>query len=86
MSALRQFRIFSDRNLRDNAIEKIYRYMELREYKHGHKVYQQGVSETDGVYFIKKGDFEITQSAKVGDPKLKVAKRALSRNRPASHS
>lgn len=93
VNKLRKFRIFSDRNLRDNTLEKIYRYMELKKYRHGNKVYQEGVSETDGVYFIKDGDFEITQLGPTGQncngsscasfkkqPSLKVAKRALSRN------
>ena len=41
-------------------MEKIFRYMDARRYPRGHIVYKAGVSDVDGVYFIKSGDFEIS--------------------------
>ena len=60
VTILRQFKIFSKKNLRENVLEKIFRYMVAKKFPRGHIVYKEGVSEVDGVYFIKSGDFEIS--------------------------
>ena len=75
----RSFRIFS--TLRANVIEKVFKYMKSKKFLRGQKVYREGVSEIDGLYFITSGEFEITQSVDSDKTKaeLKVAKRALSR-------
>lgn len=57
---LRKFRIFSDSNLKDSAIEKISKYMEKQEFTRGRAIYREGETSIDGVYFISAGDFEIT--------------------------
>ena len=54
----RGFRIFS--NLRSNTIEKVVKYMEVIDFKRGQKVYREGLSSIDGLYFITQGDFEVT--------------------------
>lgn len=46
----RGFRIFA--NLRANVIEKVVKYMEKMDFKRGQKVYCEGSSRVDGLYFI----------------------------------
>ena len=58
MEFLRGFRIFS--TLRANIIEKIYQYMRPKQFIRGQKVYSEGSSQVDGVYFITGGEFEVT--------------------------
>ena len=84
VSMLRNFKIFSRGHLRENVLEKIFRYMVTKKFVRGHLVYREGISHVDGVYFIKSGDFEI--SRKIGDKekrldqaKFTAAKRALSK-------
>lgn len=53
--------------------------MEEKTFIRGQKVFQEGVTPIDGVYFIQEGDFEVTQ--KIDQDKTeqyqKVAKKAL---------
>ena len=78
---LRQFEMFRDKRLRDAYVEKVYRHMESRKFKHGFKPYKEGVDETDGLYFIQSGDFEITKIGKVANDQtkagLKTTRKAL---------
>ena len=54
--------------------------MTLQHFKRGHTLYKEGVSEVDGIYFIKDGDFEMTQDVGLYDKKVNNgAKRALRR-------
>ena len=46
----RGFRIFA--NLRANVIEKVVKYMEKVDFMRGQKVYREGLSKVDGLYFI----------------------------------
>ena len=57
---LRQFRIFSSSQLKNNAVEKVFQYMKVCKYKHGHTVYKENQSKISGLYFIKSGDFEVS--------------------------
>ena len=34
--------------------------MEVIDFKRGQKVYREGLSSIDGLYFITQGDFEVT--------------------------
>lgn len=65
--------------MRANVIEKVFKYMEEKTFIRGQKVFQEGVTPIDGVYFIQEGDFEVTQ--KIDQDKTeqyqKVAKKAL---------
>lgn len=84
VTLLRRFKIFSKRHLRENVLEKIFRYMVPKTFARGNLVYKEGVSPVDGVYFIKSGDFEVTQQVGTKDSKLErakfaAAKRALSK-------
>ena len=73
--------MFRDKRLRDAYVEKVYRHMETRKFKHGFKPYKEGVDETDGLYFIQSGDFEITKIGKVANDQtkagLKTTRKAL---------
>jgi len=53
------FRIFA--NLRASTMERIFLYMRLKNFIRGQKIFQQDVTSVDGIYFIVKGDFEITK-------------------------
>ena len=53
----KNFRIF--KGLTSYIIEKIAYYMDEKTYTHGQYVYQENVSNNDGLYFIKEGQFEI---------------------------
>ena len=44
--------------------------MESAEYIRGQKVYSEGTSATNGIYFIQEGEFEVTQ--KIDTDKTKV--------------
>ena len=55
----RRFRIFA--NLRANSLEKVFKYMTLKEFIRGQKIYRENESLIDGVYFITEGDYEVTQ-------------------------
>ena len=68
-------------NLRANIIERVYKYMESKDFIRGQKVYQEGDTEIDGLYFIIEGDFEMTQvvDSEVTKTKDRPAKRALLR-------
>ena len=56
--------------------------MKLVKFKHGYEVYRENASGIDGLYFIKSGDFEVSQviDQEMIDVDHKLAKRALSRN------
>lgn len=58
----KQFRVFS--TLRVNTVELMSYNMREKKFKRGQTVYEQGKSATNGVYFIKAGEFEILQSQK----------------------
>ena len=57
---LRNFRIFSDQSLKDSAIEKIFKYMDPKEFVRGQVVFKEGQTNIDGVYFVTGGEFEVT--------------------------
>ena len=76
----RNFRIFA--NLRATYIEKVFKSMKILQFKRGHKVYTEGSSSIDGIYFIIAGDFEVTRQVKTDiKPEMgrKQAQRALCR-------
>ena len=56
--------------------------MKIVQFKRGHKVYTEGQSSIDGIYFIIAGDFEVTRQIKP-DVQTEMgqtqARRALSR-------
>jgi hypothetical protein len=54
----KNFRILS--GLRSGILERIQYYMVPRTFKLGQTLFTQGVSQVDGVYFIKDGGFEIS--------------------------
>ena len=54
----RTFRMFE--NLRASTIERIYQYMEKRKFIRGQKVFRERITVADGLYFIIKGEFEVT--------------------------
>ena len=56
---MRCYKIFS--KLRGTTIEKLFKSMERYKFFRGQKVYIEGKSKVDGVYFIKEGEFELTQ-------------------------
>ena len=58
---LRQFRILSQ--LRASVLERIQYYLQPRTFTLGQTLFKEGVSKVDGIYLIKKGDFEITVSS-----------------------
>ena len=68
--------------LRAKTIERLYQYMEKRNFIRGQKVYQEGLTGTDGLYFVLEGDFEVRQSINADRTRVeeKPAKRALSRS------
>ena len=47
--------------LRGTVIEKVFKSMERYRFIRGQKVYIEGQSKVDGVYFVKDGEFELTQ-------------------------
>ena len=57
VALIKQFRIFA--GLNNNKAERLSFNLVDKTYKRGQNVYQQAVSTTDGVYFIKTGEFEI---------------------------
>ena len=82
VKSLRQFSIFSSPLIRDNTIERVYQYMKtIKKFQHGNHVYRESVSKIDGLYFIRSGDFEITQQVEAEKiiTNFKPAKKALSR-------
>lgn len=75
----RGFRIFS--NLRSVIIEHVFERMKQVQFIRGQKVYIEGSSTVDGLYFIQDGEFEITQKLNIDKTKIeqKPAKKVLSR-------
>lgn len=54
---MRQFRIFE--NVEPMIIEKIWKHLGVKNFIRNQIIYQGGVDETDGLYFISEGEFEI---------------------------
>lgn len=54
----RGFRIFA--NLRATYIEKVVKHMKIIQFKRGQKVYTEGQSGIDGIFFIIAGDFQVS--------------------------
>jgi CRP-like cAMP-binding protein len=59
VSFFKEFRIFA--SLRNNTVERIGLNSVPLNFHRGQFVYHQGTSATDGIYFIKHGEFEVTQ-------------------------
>ena len=54
---MRQFRIFE--HVEPMIIEKIWKHLGVKNFIRNQTIYQGGVDETDGLYFISEGEFEI---------------------------
>lgn len=59
---LRQYRMFQSVHLKNNTLEKVFQYMKTVKFRHGHVAYRESAGEIDGLYFIKNGDFEVSQT------------------------
>ena len=84
---MRKFRMFSNNNLiRDSVLEKVLLYLKPISFIRSQKIYKED-SETDGLYLIIEGNFEISQTVIRENIKTenKVARKALSRNKSDLH-
>ena len=79
VSFFRSFRVFE--KVKPMDMQRIQKHMKQVKFIRGQKVFTEGSSKTDGLYFIESGDFQVSQSISVDKtkPHEKPAKRALSR-------
>ncbi|CDW80269.1 UNKNOWN [Stylonychia lemnae] len=59
----KNFRIFS--NLSKNKMQRMLYYFQERQYHRKQVVFMEGIDNTDGVYFIKNGEFEVSKKVKI---------------------
>ena len=56
---MRQFRIFE--HVEPFVIEKIWKHLGVKNFVRNQTIYQEGIDEVDGIYFVSEGEFEIYQ-------------------------
>lgn len=59
----KNFRIFS--NLSKNKMQRMLYFFTERTYHRKQVVFMEGIDATDGVYFIKSGEFEVSKNVKI---------------------
>jgi CRP-like cAMP-binding protein len=55
----KNFRIFS--NLSKNKMQRMLYYFHERTYQRKQVLFMEGIDNTDGLYFVKSGEFEVSK-------------------------